>query len=89
MGGRRNAQGGDIETHKGGTEKHTIFGTDGQTHRQTHRNTDRHTQVHIEVVPTLKDEASGFYSGKLSKNYSFHYLENGVYNFVRLPRLNS
>ena len=35
---------GDGETHKGGTEKHTIFGTDGHT--------DRYTQVHIEVVPT-------------------------------------
>ena len=50
---------------------------------------NKFVKVHIEVVPTLKDEASGFYSGNLSKNYSFHYLENGVYNFVRLPRLNS
>ena len=36
--GRRNAQG------KGGTEKRTIIGTDGQT--------DGQTEVHIEVVPT-------------------------------------
>ena len=55
-GGRRNAQGGDGETHKGGTEKRTFFGTDGQTDGQTDGRTDgrtdRQTQVHIEVVPT-------------------------------------
>ena len=42
-GGRRNAQGGDGETH--------IF-RDAQTDGRTDGRTDGQTQVHIEVVPT-------------------------------------
>ena len=39
----KQGRGGDGETHKGGTEKRTTFGTDGQTDGRTDRQTDRGT----------------------------------------------
>ena len=39
----KQGRGGDGETHKGGTEKRTTFGTDGQTDGRTDRRTDGRT----------------------------------------------